>query len=70
MAPRTWLADHPRIRQVFIPKGACWLNLQQAWWRLFRGQALAGQCFADGAEITLATRAATCQLNERTRPWV
>jgi DDE superfamily endonuclease len=24
---RTWLLDHPRIRQVFIPKGACWLNL-------------------------------------------
>jgi hypothetical protein len=24
---RAWLAEHPRIRQVFIPKGACWLNL-------------------------------------------
>ena len=22
-----WLAEHPRIHQVFIPKGACWLNL-------------------------------------------
>ena len=33
---RQWLADHPRIRQVFIPKGACWLNLQEGWWRLFR----------------------------------
>ena len=32
---RTRLVDHPRIRQVFIPKGACWLNLQEAWWRLF-----------------------------------
>jgi transposase len=29
----TWLAEHPRIRQVFIPKGASWLNLQEAWWR-------------------------------------
>ena len=67
---RTWLADHARIRQVFIPKGACWLNLQAAWWRLFRRQALAGQCFADAAEITLATRVATCQLNQRARPWV
>jgi hypothetical protein len=70
VATRTWLADHPRIRQVFIPKGACWLNLQEAWWRLFRRQALAGQCFADAAEITLATRVATCQLNQRARPWV
>jgi len=70
VATRTWLADHPRIRQVFIPKGACWLNLQEAWWRLFRRQALAGQCFADAAEITLATRVATCQLNQRAQPWV
>jgi transposase len=36
ISTRTWLADHPRIRHVFIPKGACWLNLQEAWWRLFR----------------------------------
>jgi transposase len=70
VATREWLVDHPRIRQVFIPKGACWLNLQEAWWRLFRRQALAGQCFADAAEITLATRVATCQLNQRARPWV
>jgi hypothetical protein len=21
-----WLADHPRIQQIFIPVGACWLN--------------------------------------------
>jgi len=43
---RAWLAEHPRIRQVFIPVGACWLNLQEAWWRLFRRAALAGQSFA------------------------
>jgi hypothetical protein len=24
---------------VFIPKKACWLNLQEGWWRLFRRQA-------------------------------
>ena len=29
---RTWLAGHLRIRQVFIPVGTCWLNLQEAWW--------------------------------------
>jgi hypothetical protein len=67
---RTWLADHPRIHQVFIPIGACWLNLQAGWWRLFRRAALAGQTFADAKEITLATEVATCQLNARARPWV
>jgi hypothetical protein len=66
---RTWLADHPRIRQVFIPVGACWLKLQEGWWRLVRRQALAGQSFATPDEITLATRVATCQLNARARPW-
>jgi DDE superfamily endonuclease len=67
---RAWLAEHPRIRQVFIPVGACWLNLQEAWWRLFRRAAFAGQTFACPGEITLATRVATCQLNARARPWV
>jgi transposase len=70
LATRTWLQTHPRIRQVFIPKRACWLNLQEGWWRLFRREALAGQCFASAPEITLATRVATRQLNRRARPWV
>ncbi len=67
---REWLADHPRIQHAFIPKGACWLNLQEGWWRLFRREACAGQSFATPAEITLATMVATCQLNARARPWV
>jgi hypothetical protein len=67
---RTWLADHPRIQHAFIPKRACWLNLQEGWWRLFRRQALAGQTFADPGEITLATRVATARLNARARPWI
>jgi DDE superfamily endonuclease len=67
---RTWLADHPRIQHTFIPKRACWLNLQEGWWRLFRREAFAGQSFATPDEITLATRVATCQLNARARPWV
>jgi hypothetical protein len=24
-----WLRAHPRVQQVFLPKGACWLNLQE-----------------------------------------
>jgi transposase len=67
---RAWLADHPRIQQVFIPVGACWLNLQEGWWRLFRKAALAGQTFADADEIAFAARLATAQLNARARPWI
>jgi hypothetical protein len=69
LSTRTWLVDHPRIQHAFIPKGACWLNLQEGWWRLFRRQALAGQTFADPGEVTLATQVATLQLNARARPW-
>ena len=65
---RAWLADHPRIQHAFIPKGACWLNLQEGWWRLFRREAFAGQSFATPDEIALATRVATCQLNATPAP--
>lgn len=67
---RTWLEEHPRIHHVFIPTGACWLNLQEGWWRLFRRDALAGQSFANPDEIEQATRIATKQLNRRAKPWV
>jgi hypothetical protein len=33
VATREWLVDHPRIQHTFIPKGACWRNLQEGWWR-------------------------------------
>ena len=55
---------------MVIPVGACWLNLQEGWWRLFRRAALAGQSFVNAKEITLATEVATGQLNARARPWV
>jgi hypothetical protein len=55
---------------VFIPKCACWLNLQQAWWRLFRRQGLAGQCFANADEIIHAIEVATAQHNQHARPWI
>ena len=65
-----WLAAHPRVHPVPLPTGACWLNLQEGWWRLFRRAAFAGQSFADAQEIELATRVATQHLNARAKPWV
>jgi hypothetical protein len=64
------LTAHARVHPVFTSKGACWLNLQEAWWRLFRRAALAGQSFADHTEIEYATQVATEQLNRRAKPWV
>ncbi|MFE2738536.1 transposase [Streptomyces sp. NPDC059349] len=70
LSTRTWLEDHPRIRHAFIPVGACWLNLQEGWWRIFRKTALAGRSFANPDDITQATAVATRQLNVRARPWI
>ena len=67
---QAWLDARPRVHQVFIPKGACWLNLQEGWWRLFRKEALAGQSFADAPEIAYATAVATRHLNRRAKPWI
>ncbi len=58
------------MKRIFIPVGACWLNLQEAWWRVFRREALAGESFADAEEIELARRVSTKQLNLRAKPWV
>ena len=65
-----WREAHPRVHQVFLPKGACWLNLQEGWWRLFRREAFAGQTFADAAEIDTSTCLATHKLNQRAKPWI
>jgi hypothetical protein len=67
---REWLEKHPKIEHAFIPKAAAWLNLIEAWWRMFRRQALAGVDFADSYEIGQAARVATRQLNRKAKPWV
>lgn len=70
LSTRDYLAQHPRISQVFIPKNACWLNLQEPWWRMFRRQGLAGQELVDPNEIAVATEVATAQLNAKAKPWI
>lgn len=67
---KEWLADHPRVHIEPVPTGACWLNLIEGWWRIFRRNAFAGQSFADHTEIEAATMLATCQLNRRAKPWI
>ncbi|MET8419822.1 transposase [Streptomyces sp. NPDC005134] len=70
LSTRTWLEDHPRIHHAFIPVGACWLNLQEGWCRLFRKTALAGRSFCNPSDIAYATKLAATQLNATARPWV
>jgi hypothetical protein len=67
---QAWLTEHPRVHPVPLPVGACWLNLQEGWWRLLRKEAFAGQTFADSTEISDAVSSATARLNWRARPWL
>ncbi|WP_406307242.1 transposase [Streptomyces sp. NBC_00885] len=69
LSTRTWLEDHPRIHHAFILVGACWLNLQEGWWRIFRKATLAGRSFATRDDIDQATALASDQLNSRASPW-
>ena len=65
-----WFAEHPRVRAVYIPTGAAWLNLIEAWWRLLRRAALAGQTFEHVREVEQALEVATRQLNRKAKPWI
>ncbi|WP_265569009.1 hypothetical protein [Streptomyces hygroscopicus] len=59
------LISHSEAHHAFIPVGACWLNLQEGRWRIFRKAALAGRSFANRDDIAYATTLATNQLNSR-----
>lgn len=63
-----WMSEHPRLHHIYIPKGVCWLNLQEGWWRFFRCDTLAGQSFVNTDEIEQATRITTAHLNRRANP--
>lgn len=67
---REWLQYHPRIKHAFIPVSACWLHLHEAWWRIFRREAVADQTFADDHEIDQATQQTTTALNRSAKPWI
>ncbi|WP_310729185.1 transposase [Streptomyces sp. N2A] len=62
----TWLEDHPRIKHVLIPVGACWLNLQEGWWRIFRKTALAGRSATQATSPTPPTSPRPAQLPRAT----
>ena len=70
VSTRDWLAGHRRIDHAFIPVGACWLNLQEGWWRIFRRHALAGVSFATADDVAYVTSNATTQLNQKAGPWI
>jgi transposase len=67
---RLWALAHPRVRFLFQPTYAPWLNLIEPWWKTLRSLALKGRRFEDADELTHAIAVATQYWNQHRKPYV
>jgi transposase len=65
-----WALVHPRVRFLFQPTYAPWLNLIEPWWKTLRSLALKGRCFLNAEAIMQAIQAATERWNRQRHPYV
>jgi hypothetical protein len=63
-----WALAHPRVRFLFQPTYAPWLNVIEPWWKTLRSLALRGRCFQSADEIVAAIEQATAYWNAHCRP--
>ncbi len=54
-----WALANPRVRFLFQPTYAPWLNLIEPWWKTLRSLALNGRCFDTVLDIGRAIDRAT-----------
>ena len=66
---RLWALAHPRVRFLFQPTYAPWLNLIEPWWKTLRSLALKGRRFEDKAELIAAIDAATAYWDRQPKPY-
>jgi hypothetical protein len=66
---RLWALAHERVRFLFQPTYAPWLNLIEPWWKTLRSLALKGRCFENDTEIEQAIMAATSYWNQHRHPY-
>lgn len=64
-----WALAHPRVRFLFQPTYAPWLNLIEPWWKTLRSLALKGKRFTNEQHIRQAIEQATCYWNQRRKPY-
>lgn len=64
-----WALAHPRVRFLFQPTYAPWLNLIEPWWKTLRSLALKGRCFVNTAQIIQAIELATHDWNCHRHPY-
>jgi hypothetical protein len=66
---RLWALAYPRVRFLFQPTYAPWLNLIEPWWKTLRSLALKGRRFDVAHEIVQAIAAATQYWNAHAKPY-
>lgn len=66
---RLWALAHERVRFLFQPTYAPWLNLIEPWWKTLRNLALRGRSFSSTDEMAQAIQAATAYWNEVRQPY-
>jgi transposase len=65
-----WALAHKRVRFLFQPTYAPWLNLIEPWWKTLRSLALAGRKFLDEAELHSSIVKSTDYWNDHRHPCV
>jgi len=66
---RLWTLAHERVRFLFQPTYAPWLNLIEPWWKTLRDLALTGATFYTRQEMALAIQHATTYWNAHRHPY-
>lgn len=66
---RLWALAHPRVRFLFQPTYAPWLNLIEPWWKTLRALALKGRRFETVADIPTAIAQGTTYWNQHRKPY-
>lgn len=66
---RLWALAHPRVRFLFQPTYAPWLNLIEPWWKTLRSLALKGRRFEHADAISSAIAQATAYWNAHRKPY-
>lgn len=66
---RLWAVTHPRVRFLFQPRYAPWLNLIEPWWKTLKNLALKGRNFDSLPQLELALAQATAYWNAHRHPY-
>lgn len=66
---RLWALTHPRVRFLFQPRYAPWLNLIEPWWKTLKNLALKGRNFEAIDQLVLAIQRATDYWNSHRHPY-